>query len=209
MASIVLFNKPYGVLSQFTDEAGHPGLAHHLSLPGHRAAGRLDRDSEGLLVLTDVGAIQARIAEPRFRSVKTYWVQVEGEPDLSKWTETIGLKDGPARFLSVTALHTPPVWPRTPPIRVRAHIPDRWLSVSIDEGRNRQVRRMTAAMGHPTLRLIRMASGPFELDDLLPGEMRAVPIPASYQALIKSQLDTPAKATRMRPTQSKRRQGRR
>lgn len=180
---IILFNKPYGVLSQFTSEDGHPGLSEYLDLPGYRPAGRLDRDSEGLLVLTDVGAIQARIAEPRFRSVKTYWVQVEGTPDLSGWTQPLTLKDGPARFLSATQLPPPTLWPRNPPIRVRPSIPDTWISVSVDEGRNRIVRRMTAALGHPTLRLIRMATAGFELDDLLPGESRELPIPANWQAL--------------------------
>ncbi len=180
---IVLFNKPYGVLSQFTSEDGHPGLSEHLNLPGYRVAGRLDRDSEGLLVLTDVGAIQARIAEPRFRSVKTYWVQVEGTPMLDQWTQRLSLKDGPARFLSATLLSPPQLWNRNPPIRVRPSIPDTWISVTLDEGRNRMVRRMTAALGHPTLRLIRMATGPFELDDLLPGESREIPIPPAWQAL--------------------------
>ncbi len=180
---IILFNKPYGMLSQFTSEDGHPGLAEQLSLPNYRVAGRLDRDSEGLLILTDNGAIQARIAEPRYRSVKTYWAQVEGTPDLAHWTAPVQLKDGGARFLSARVISNPVLWDRDPPIRVRASIPDTWVSVTLDEGRNRQVRRMTAALGHPTLRLIRMGSGPFELDDLLPGEQRAVPVPAAWEHL--------------------------
>ena len=206
MANVVLFNKPYGVLSQFTDADGHPGLAHHLSLPGFRAAGRLDRDSEGLLVLTDSGPLQARITEPRFRTLKTYWVQVEGSPDLALWHKTLRLKDGPAKFVTVSPLTDPPVWPRTPPIRVRKAIPDSWVAVSIDEGRNRQVRRMTAALGHPTLRLIRIQSGAFELNDLQPGEHRAVELPASYQ-----QLAAPSKTTSMprpRPKRGDTRRGR-
>ncbi len=207
MANVVLFNKPYGVLSQFTDADGHPGLAQHLDLPGFRPAGRLDRDSEGLLVLTDSGPIQARITEPRFRTVKTYWVQVEGSPDFSQWQQPLTLKDGPARFLKVTPLDNPPVWPRTPPIRVRQHIPDTWVSVSIDEGRNRQIRRMTAALGHPTLRLIRMQSGAFELDDLLPGEQRRVALPASYQQLAAQ--DKTTSMPRPRPKRRDTRGGRR
>ena len=198
---IILFNKPYGVLSQFTPEDGHPGLSSLLDLPGYRVAGRLDRDSEGLLILTDNGAVQARIAEPRYRSVKTYWAQVEGQPDLTQWTQPLTLKDGSARFLSARVIPDPTLWRRDPPIRVRPSIPDTWVSVSLDEGRNRQVRRMTAALGHPTLRLIRMASGPFELDDLLPGEQRSVPIPNAWENLASK----PKIARVRRPTKQRRR----
>lgn len=183
MAHMVLFNKPYGVLSQFSDSDGHPGLGHHLTLPEFRVAGRLDRDSEGLLVLTDNGRVQSRITEPRFKTVKTYWVQVEGEPDWAAWRQPLRLKDGPARFLSVTPIERPAIWQRDPPIRERKSIPDCWVSVTLDEGRNRQVRRMTAALGHPTLRLVRMASGPFELDNLAPGEHRRIPMPKIYADL--------------------------
>ena len=198
---LILFNKPYGVLSQFTSEDGHPGLAEHLDLPGYRVAGRLDRDSEGLLVLTDNGAIQARIAEPRYRSVKTYWAQVEGLPDVTHWTETLTLKDGKARFLSATLIQPSALWPRTPPIRQRANIPDTWVCVQLDEGRNRQVRRMTAALGHPTLRLIRMSTGPFDLDDLLPGESRQIPIPQAWETLAQK----PKTVRVRRPTNRRRR----
>lgn len=197
---IVLFNKPYGMLSQFTGEDGHPGLSEALSLPGYKACGRLDRDSEGLLILSDVGAIQARIAEPRYRSVKTYWVQVEGIPEVTNWTQTLQLKDGPARFLSAKLITPPTLWPRNPPIRVRQSIPDTWVSVTLDIGRNRIVRRMTAALGHPTLRLIRMGSGPFELDDLLPGEQRSVPIPDTWKHLAEQ-----PKMARVRPRPNRRR----
>lgn len=183
MAHLVLFNKPYGVLSQFSDSDGHKGLGHFLKLPEYRVAGRLDRDSEGLLVLTDNGRVQSRITEPRFKTVKTYWIQVEGEPDWAQWRQPMRLKDGPARFLSVTPIERPAIWDRDPPVRERKSIPDCWVSVTLDEGRNRQVRRMTAALGNPTLRLLRMSSGPFELDDLKPGESREVKMPKLYEEL--------------------------
>lgn len=176
--TLVLFNKPFGVLSQFTDR-GSPTtrttLSDYVNVPGVYPAGRLDRDSEGLLLLTDDGRLQARIADPRFKLAKTYLVQVEGEPNavaLDALRRGPTLADGPTRPAEVEAIDDPALWPRNPPIRVRRHIPDRWLRVSIREGRNRQVRRMTAAVGHPTLRLVRVAIGAWTLDDLAPGMWR-------------------------------------
>lgn len=176
----ILFNKPYGVLSQFTDKgnAGGPRatLSEFIDLPGVYPAGRLDRDSEGLVVLTDDGALQARISSPRFRKPKTYYVQVEGVPDaeaLATLARGVTLNDGPTAPCEAMAVAEPEwLWPRTPPIRVRKSVPDSWVSITLSEGRNRQVRRMTAAIGHPTLRLIRHAVGDWTLDGLAPGEWR-------------------------------------
>lgn len=172
---IVLFNKPYGVLTQFTDREGRPTLADYIPLPGIYPAGRLDRDSEGLVVLTDDGKLQARISHPRHKMPKTYWVQVEGIPDqraISRLRGGVKLSDGPTRPARARLLPEPDVWPRTPPIRYRANIPTAWLELTLTEGRNRQVRRMTAAVGHPTLRLIRWAIGDWTLVGLAPGEWR-------------------------------------
>ena len=176
--TLVLFNKPFGVLSQFTDR-GSPTtratLSDFVNVPGVYPAGRLDRDSEGLLLLTDDGRLQARIADPRFKLPKTYLVQVEGEPDaaaLVALRDGVMLADGPTRPAEAAAIDDPGLWPRDPPIRVRRHIPDRWLRLMIREGRNRQVRRMTAAVGHPTLRLVRVAIGDWSLGDLAPGAWR-------------------------------------
>jgi len=177
MARIFLFNKPWGVLTQFTDAGGRPVLADYIDIPGVYPAGRLDRDSEGLLVLTDDGRLQQRIADPRFKLAKTYWAQVEGIPDeaaLEALRRGVRLKDGMTRPSRVRRLSREPegLWPRDPPIRYRASIPDSWIELAIVEGRNRQVRRMTAAVGHPTLRLIRRAVGPWRVDGLQPGEIR-------------------------------------
>ncbi len=176
--TLILFNKPYGVLSQFTDR-GSPTtratLSDHIDVPGVYPAGRLDRDSEGLLLLTDDGRLQARIADPRFKLPKTYLVQVEGEPDdatLARLRAGVTLNDGPTRPAEVERIDPPAIWPRDPPIRVRQSIPDRWLRLTIREGRNRQVRRMTAAIGHPTLRLVRWSIGDWALADLAPGAWR-------------------------------------
>ncbi|WP_158963955.1 pseudouridine synthase [Chachezhania sediminis] len=177
MTRLIRLNKPHGVLSQFTDKgtagSGRPTLSGLVDVPGVYPAGRLDRDSEGLLLLTDDGRLQARIAEPKRKMEKTYLVQVEGLPDaaaLTALTKGVTLKDGPARALRAKLVPEPDwLWPRNPPIRVRPSIPDCWLEVVLNEGRNRQVRRMTAAVGHPTLRLIRTQIGPWSLDDLPPG----------------------------------------
>ena len=178
MSRLILFNKPYDVLSQFTDR-GTPAervtLSRFIDVPGVYPAGRLDRDSEGLLLLTDDGRLQARIADPKFKLPKTYLVQVEGVPDaaaLAALRTGVVLKDGPTRPAEVEAIEPPDLWPRTPPIRVRQAIPDRWLRLTIREGRNRQVRRMNAAVGHPTLRLVRWRIGDWTLDNLAPGAWR-------------------------------------
>ena len=176
MPRLILFNKPYGVLSQFTDAAGRPTLATYLDLPGFRVAGRLDRDSEGLLALTDDGGLQARISQPRHKLPKSYWAQVEGSPDeaaLERLRQGVELNDGPTRPAEARRIAQPSgLWPRDPPIRHRAAIPTAWLAITLREGRNRQVRRMTAAIGHPTLRLIRCRIGHWALDGLAPGQWR-------------------------------------
>ncbi|MFN6936037.1 MAG: pseudouridine synthase [Tsuneonella sp.] len=178
MSGIILFNKPYGVLSQFTDERQgepRPTLAQFIDAPGFYPAGRLDHDSEGLLVLCDDGRMQARIADPRFKLAKSYLAQVEGIPDAAV-LDTLGrgvrLKDGMTRPARAELVADPELWPRDPPIRVRKAIPDTWIRLTISEGRNRQVRRMTAAVGHPTLRLVRWSVGEWMLDGLAPGEWR-------------------------------------
>ncbi len=170
---LIRFNKPYGVLSQFTPEGRWRGLKDFIDIPHVYVSGRLDADSEGLLLLTDDGQLQARIADPRFKMEKTYWVQVEGVPDeaaLAAWRHGVQLKDGLTLPARARLLEPPPaVWERVPPIRVRQSKPTTWIELVIREGRNRQVRRMTAAVGHPTLRLIRAAIGPYTLDGLAPG----------------------------------------
>lgn len=174
-AMVILFNKPMNVLSQFTSEGGWPGLAEYIDLPGVYAAGRLDRDSEGLLVLTDDGKLQARITQPKAKLPKTYWVQVEGVPDaaaLAALRAGVTLKDGRTRPAKVRAIPPPQIWDRDPPVRMRKTVPDRWLELTITEGRNRQVRRMVAAVGTPCLRLVRVAVGSWRLDGLPPGAWR-------------------------------------
>lgn len=172
-ARLIRFNKPYGVLSQFTPEGRWRGLKDFIDLPGFYVAGRLDADSEGLLLLTDDGQLQARIADPRFKMEKTYWVQVEGVPDaaaLDALRLGVMLNDGVTLPARARAMEAPPaLWARVPPIRVRQALPTAWIELVIREGRNRQVRRMTAAVGLPTLRLIRAAIGPCSLDGLAPG----------------------------------------
>ena len=176
---LLCFNKPFGVLSQFTPEGRWRGLKDFIDVPGVYVAGRLDADSEGLLLLTNDGRLQARIADPRFKMEKTYWVQVEGQPGeaaLQALRRGVQLNDGPTLAARARLLDpAPQLWPREPPIRVRQHIPDSWIELVIREGRNRQVRRMTAAVGHPTLRLVRMAIGPYALDGLAPGVWRDAP----------------------------------
>ena len=172
---VILFNKPYQVLSQFRSEGGKRSLAEFIDVPHVYAAGRLDWDSEGLLLLTDDGALQHRISDPRHKLPKVYWAQVEGVPSASALA---ALRDGVeiqgqyTRPAKVEALSQPDLWPRIPPIRFRQHIPTRWLRLTLTEGRNRQVRRMTAAVGHPTLRLVRYAIGPWTVAGLGPGQWR-------------------------------------
>ena len=180
MARLIVFNKPYDVLSQFTDRAcdtARRTLSEFIDVPEVYPAGRLDRDSEGLLLLCDDGTLQARIADPRFKMAKTYLVQVEGEPgegNLERLRGGVLLKDGPTRPAEVERIDAPELWPRDPPIRVRKSVPDSWLRLTIREGRNRQVRRMTAAVGHPTLRLVRWSIGEWTVEGLAPGEWREV-----------------------------------
>ena len=179
MASLIVFNKPFQVLSQFTDrdrpQAPRRTLADFLDAPQFRAAGRLDYDSEGLLLLTADGHLQQQIAHPQYRQWKTYWVQVEGNIDqiaCDALAEGVLLRDGFTRPARAQLIPEPAVWPRHPPIRERKTVSDSWLQISITEGRNRQVRRMTAAVGFPTLRLIRIAIGPWQIDGLKPGAHR-------------------------------------
>jgi 23S rRNA pseudouridine2457 synthase len=179
VSRVIAFNKPYGVLSQFSEETpGAPTLAGFIEVPGVYPAGRLDRDSEGLIILTDDGRLQARIADPKHKMAKIYLVQVEGAPDeaaLDRLRRGVELKDGLTRPASVSLVEAPQLWPRDPPVRYRKTVPDSWLSLTISEGRNRQVRRMTAAVGHPTLRLVRWRIGPWAIEGLPPGEWRDVP----------------------------------
>ncbi|NDW01604.1 rRNA large subunit pseudouridine synthase E [Salipiger sp. PrR002] len=181
MARVILLNKPYGVLSQFTDKGteGSPRetLSNYVKVPGVYPAGRLDRDSEGLMVLTDDGRLQARISHPKFKQPKTYLVQVEGAPSdeqIAQLRKGVELKDGMTRPAQVRLIPEPDLWPRNPPVRFRKSVPDSWLEIKITEGRNRQVRRMTAHVGLPCLRLVRWAIGTWTLDDIPPGEWRDV-----------------------------------
>jgi len=175
---LILLNKPYGVLSQFTDrgtEGARATLSDYVAVPGVYPAGRLDRDSEGLLLLCDDGRLQARIADPRFKLPKTYLVQVEGQPDeaaLAALRRGVMLKDGMTSPAEVEAIAPPALWDRDPPVRFRKSVPDSWLRLTIREGRNRQVRRMTAAVGLPTLRLVRWQIGGWSLDGIAPGTWR-------------------------------------
>ncbi len=203
MAKIILFNKPYDVLSQFTDQEGRQTLADFIDLKDVYAAGRLDRDSEGLLVLTDDGRAQHEIANPKRKMTKTYWAQVEGipnEPVLERLRNGVALKDGMTKPAEARLIDPPATWQRNPPIRYRANIPDSWIELTIREGRNRQVRRMTAAVGHPTLRLIRVKVGPWSVEGLEPGQWKALECPPDllqagakpkHARITKHGMDTP------------------
>ena len=174
---LILLNKPFDVLSQFSGDGTHQTLSDFVDVPNVYPAGRLDRDSEGLLLLTNDGALQARIADPQHKLPKTYWAQVEGVPDeaaLEKLRTGVLLSDGMTRPAEALLLPEPALWPRNPPIRVRAQIPTHWIALTLREGRNRQVRRMTAAVGLPTLRLVRVQIGPWSLDGLAPGQWHEV-----------------------------------
>lgn len=178
MTRVILFNKPFGVLSQFTDARSptpRPTLSGFVDVPGVYPAGRLDRDSEGLLVLTDDGRLQARIADPKFKQPKTYLVHVEGAPtdhDLQPLRDGVTLKDGPTKPAQANLIDPPTLWDRDPPVRFRKSVPDQWLEITLREGRNRQVRRMTAHIGFPTLRLVRWRIGDWTLGDLKLGSWR-------------------------------------
>lgn len=175
MATLVLFNKPYGVLSQFTDGDNRPTLAQYIKLPNVYPAGRLDHDSEGLLLLTDDGDLQHHISHPAHKQSKTYWVQVEGAPNsyaLTKLRLGVELNDGMTQPAEVRLIPTPKLWERVPPIRNRVNIPTQWIELVITEGRNRQVRRMTAAVGHPTLRLVRVKIGDWTLEGIEQGKYK-------------------------------------
>jgi len=177
LSKLIIFNKPFQVLCQFTDEAGRKTLADYVEIKEVYPAGRLDFDSEGLLLLTDDGKLQAQISHPKNKLPKTYWAQVEGiatQEDCDALMAGVQLKDGMAKAVSCKILSEPELWERIPPIRVRKSIPDSWIELVIDEGRNRQVRRMTAAVNLPTLRLVRVAIGKWSLGGLQPGQTNAV-----------------------------------
>jgi len=184
-AGVILLNKPWGTLCRFGRDGDAASLADWVDVPGVYPAGRLDRDSEGLVVLTADGGLAHRITHPQRKLAKTYWVQVEGTPDdaaLAALRAGVELKDGRTRPARVRAIAQPQsLWPRDPPVRTRKSIPTHWLEIVLTEGRNRQVRRMTAAVGHPTLRLVRLAVGPWSLGALRPGEWRRAAVPRSLQ----------------------------
>ena len=180
MPRLILFNKPYGVVCQFSGDGSRPTLADFIDVPSVYPAGRLDQDSEGLVLLTDDGRLQARIADPRHKLAKTYWVQVEGaisDEALAKLRSGVLLKDGMTRPAVAWRLDPPDLWPRDPPVRFRKTVPDGWIALTLREGKNRQVRRMTAAVGFPTLRLVRWQVGDWTLEGLAPGAWRAIKAP--------------------------------
>jgi len=181
MPKLILFNKPYQVMSQFSESGDKDTLAKFINIPDVYPAGRLDFDSEGLLLLTDDGQLQHRIAHPKHKSPKTYWAQVEGTPSkdsLENLAKGVELKDGLTLPAKVRPIDEPALWERTPPIRERANIPTTWLEITITEGKNRQVRRMTAAIGHPTLRLVRAKIGQWSVENIVPGEFMEIEVKA-------------------------------
>ena len=183
---LLLFNKPFDVLCQFSDSENRRTLADFVDIKGVYPAGRLDRDSEGLVLLTDDGGLQHHISHPSHKMTKTYWVQVEGEPEnsaIKQLVDGIQLKDGKTAPAVAHIIPEPELWPRNPPIRVRAKIPTTWLELTIQEGRNRQIRRMTAAIGHPTLRLVRSGIGPWSLKNLEPGQWLETQIPENWRTI--------------------------
>ena len=186
MANIILFNKPFNVLSQFTDDDGRPTLANYITAPGYRVAGRLDYDSEGLLILTDDGRLQQQIANPVHKNWKNYLVQVEGELNtitVEQLATGVKLNDGMTLPAKARKVAQPVLWDRDPPIRVRKTVSDSWLELSIREGRNRQIRRMTANVGFPTLRLVRIAVGEWTLEGLQPGQYREMSVPMTIRRM--------------------------
>lgn len=209
MSSLILFNKPYGVLSQFTDGENRPTLAQYIKLPNVYPAGRLDHDSEGLLLLTDDGQVQHHISHPAHKLPKTYWVQVEGAPNsyaLTKLRQGVELNDGMTLPAEARLIPAPKLWERDPPIRSRQNIPTQWIEIVITEGKNRQVRRMTAAVGHPTLRLVRVKIGNWTLEGIAPGEYKTTAINLPKSALAdapRSRGGKPSSGQKHRPTGDK------
>jgi len=198
---LLLFNKPFDVLCQFSGSENRQTLADFIDIKEVYPAGRLDKDSEGLVLLTDDGNLQHQISHPSQKMPKTYWAQVEGAPEnsaIKQLVDGIQLKDGKTAPARARIISEPELWPRNPPIRYRANIPTSWLELTIQEGRNRQIRRMTAAIGHPTLRLVRSSIGPWSLDELAPGQWRETQIPDNWRTIFNSKCS--ASHSKYKPT---------